>query len=858
MNTARWLGPFCLTLTLAGAQVAELPVYLEDNHVGAFFHLASALPLDEEVTLVLVDHHSDASAVPDSDAVREGLRDASSEAQREARLAEWRRNGRIQAFNWIEPLMPLPIAKVVWVPMERISSKTAKKLRREAGDHIDAKLTDNPRASGRLSPRFVVADWAGLKEAVGPGPCVATLDLDYFLIHPPAKRAEEVRRVWRKLLGLPKLRDLSLSVSRPWLESDETAAQLVHAALSQALGTANARVQFEPFAPEGPDRSLKAREFYRKGQTPPRFDLATASQDLRRLLLAEGHRLRVTHSPERWRAALDRWRQEAGDWRVVLDDYQPSADGVYRLPKGARPAARARSAEGESAPGLTRWFGLVPERAVYNVLPELPAGKMFASTAPPYIQSKRVPLGETRDGALPEESWAKLLDANAGTGVVRVEAEVALADGSTFALTPRAEWRVQKGEGFRAGLSEQFGLPYVFGVGFLREAGETGPETGAGNDCANFLVYAWRRAGRALPWCNPAQLRDHLRVLASDLSIESRPLISPTMIEAGLVVHLGSHVAAVWEDREPLGALSPKDLVAHHLSGLPEIIPLERLLQDRAKPTFDLLAAPTEARIRLVVGGDLMLAKTGPDEPPPFAEEIAQADFAVANLECALAPAETPMADKAMSFRADPRMAEWLGRFGFDAVSLANNHSADAGAAGLESTRSALSRQGIQFFGTSGWEIGRCEKAGLILAFVGVNLIPAGSEEGDRAMIFLPRDEAAVQEKLAELKEEPQTRVVVLAHWGQEYVATLNEEQGHWARWLIDHGADAVIGCHTHHPQAVDSYRGRPIFYSLGNLVFPGQGPNESWRTAALAVLDFGQDGRCWVSRMETRPPMNP
>ena len=78
-----------------------------------------------------------------------------------------------------------------------------------------------------------------------------------------------------------------------------------------------------------------------------------------------------------------------------------------------------------------------------------------------------------------------------------VAAEVS-ADGKSWQRTPAIELRVFTGSGFRAGLSEQFNLPYVFGAGFLRQRGETGPEAGAGNDCANFLVYAWRRAGHRL------------------------------------------------------------------------------------------------------------------------------------------------------------------------------------------------------------------------------------------------------------------------------------------------------------------------------------------------------------------------
>ena len=61
--------------------------------------------------------------------------------------------------------------------------------------------------------------------------------------------------------------------------------------------------------------------------------------------------------------------------------------------------------------------------------------------------------------------------------------------------TPVIELRRFIGSGFRAALTEQFGLPYLFGSGELSEASNTGPETNLGADCANFVVYAF--AGRA-------------------------------------------------------------------------------------------------------------------------------------------------------------------------------------------------------------------------------------------------------------------------------------------------------------------------------------------------------------------------
>ena len=46
------------------------------------------------------------------------------------------------------------------------------------------------------------------------------------------------------------------------------------------------------------------------------------------------------------------------------------------------------------------------------------------------------------------------------------------------------------------------------------------------------------------------------------------------------------------------------------------------------------------------------------------------------------------------------------------------------------------------------------------------------------------------------------------------------EQQRLQAKQWIDAGASAVIGGHPHVTQTIDSHRGRPIVYSLGNFVF--------------------------------------
>jgi hypothetical protein len=120
--TTRWL-VLALAVTLARevfAASAAVPIYIEDSHAGSFYWLAEHLDLEEECTLIHFDAHSDASAIFDSDEVRNRLRRVASPEERRELLERWRQVGAIQCFNWIEPLMPEPITNLIWVRGEKV------------------------------------------------------------------------------------------------------------------------------------------------------------------------------------------------------------------------------------------------------------------------------------------------------------------------------------------------------------------------------------------------------------------------------------------------------------------------------------------------------------------------------------------------------------------------------------------------------------------------------------------------------------------------------------------------------------------------------------------------------------------
>lgn len=232
--------------SLAANAAVNLPIYFEENHLGSFHFFATHAPLDQAHTLVLIDAHSDASAVPDSDRLRAGLRRVHSRAQRERRILAWRREGVLQPFNWIEPLMPRPIECVLWMARSKASAGGLEGLAADAREHLDSRveLGIMDREAGLLGQRFEVvemeAEWA--RHLPADQPILVSIDLDFFSGKPAMQQAAEFHGLWQAVLDLPDLRAVTFALSRPWLVDDEEAQRLFAMAFEAAFRVANATV----------------------------------------------------------------------------------------------------------------------------------------------------------------------------------------------------------------------------------------------------------------------------------------------------------------------------------------------------------------------------------------------------------------------------------------------------------------------------------------------------------------------------------------------------------------------------------------------------------------------------------------
>ncbi len=525
------------------------------------------LPLGRDYQLVLIDAHSDASEIFDSDSVRQSVLQAAGTGQLDSLVGQWRRSGTIQAFNWIEPLLPHPVTKVWWIAADSLAPAEIERRRREVLEQINAHEEACPRRDGNLSSKYEVTDLRRFPWDRVQDPVVVSIDLDYFAA---AQEADEIRRrlggMLDRILQLPNLQAITFAISRPYLASEAQAHVLLYEALRCAVRIGNADIRYEPFADTGEDRSEKAKEFYRQRRQPPRYELESAPPNLRTLLLQNASRIAVREQAGRWEALLESWRREARipTVRLWLDGRQQPRATEFTFAAGREFRLTVE------APGARiRWNVLSSAHAMYNLTGE---DQGFANGAPRFLLDREEPL-EAGEG----EKLLPFFDKATGLGTLRVFCE-ATYSGEVY-LSSVIRLSRYRGEGYVGKLTEIFNLPYVYGSALLNSGGRTGADARLGADCSNFIIYGKRREGANIPYVNPGELLPYLQLLDEFLGFEDGVAmgrhgaiaVEPELVKRGLLLHFGKHVAAVYGDGGESAVLTRDTPVVHQLEGPPEI-----------------------------------------------------------------------------------------------------------------------------------------------------------------------------------------------------------------------------------------------------------------------------------------------
>jgi len=202
-----------------------------------------------------------------------------------------------------------------------------------------------------------------------------------------------------------------------------------------------------------------------------------------------------------------------------------------------------------------------------------------------------------------------------------------------------------------------------------------------------------------------------------------------------------------------------------------------------------------------------------------IASELKNSDITIINLESPLLK-DCPLTNEGFVFCGDYRNVLGLSLAGIDVVGLANNHAGDYGVSGVNETTSLLDSTGILTSGTLERKIAYKDVKGTKFSFLAFNSI--GNEPG-----VLPAEERVMKSLILEAKENSDF-VVVQIHWGNEYTKEITSFQKSMGRFLIENGADLVIGNHPHWIQDYEIYKEKYILYALGNFIFDQEWSKET------------------------------
>ena len=251
------------------------------------------------------------------------------------------------------------------------------------------------------------------------------------------------------------------------------------------------------------------------------------------------------------------------------------------------------------------------------------------------------------------------------------------------------------------------------------------------------------------------------------------------------------------------------------------------------------------------------------------AQQLEGADYAVANLETVLAGG--PNYSGFPAFNSPDALARDVKAAGFDLLSTANNHSRDQGLDGIYRTLDVLDQVGLAHVGTQRSQeeleenrgIHVADVGGISVAFLsytyGLNGFRLDSDKMFAVNLFnldyyttlANPDYDRLRSDLEAARELDTDLIAVMIHWGVEYQNAPNSHQTDLAQFLVEQGADLVLGGHPHVLQPYETItvtgwdgaeREGFVCYSLGNFISNQYDPAPATMTTAVLDLELTRD----------------
>ena len=207
--------------------------------------------------------------------------------------------------------------------------------------------------------------------------------------------------------------------------------------------------------------------------------------------------------------------------------------------------------------------------------------------------------------------------------------------------------------------------------------------------------------------------------------------------------------------------------------------------------------------------------------------DFQEADIAIINQETILGGKFRPY-DGYPNFNSPFELGDAIRNAGFDVVLHASNHTLDVGVQGVHNCIEYWKKhKDITFLGINESQEERnnikiIEKNGIKFALLnytyGLNghILPK-----DKSYLVNLIDTTLIIKDLHKA-EQLADFTIVFPHWGEEYIYKPNKNQVQLAELMAEHGADLIIGTHSHVLQSIewiecDNGNKSLCYYSLGN-----------------------------------------
>lgn len=244
------------------------------------------------------------------------------------------------------------------------------------------------------------------------------------------------------------------------------------------------------------------------------------------------------------------------------------------------------------------------------------------------------------------------------------------------------------------------------------------------------------------------------------------------------------------------------------------------------------------ANMTLIFTGDVMMGPkvetalaAGQNVFEDLKPTFERSDLVVINLEAPFTNS-TDNWKNLIPLKANPQYAHLLKDNHINMANLANNHIMDYGPTGFFDTIAVLKENNVSYVG-AGENLAKASQpayfkvgnktVAIVSFYDNVTFTYYAPTEITSATDIRPGYAPAswdVINKSIHTAKNNSDLVIVAFHYGNEYEQTHDQYQENLSRKSIDEGADLIIGNHAHITQDVEMYKGKLIFYSLGNCVF--------------------------------------